>query len=112
VSQRTSSLEMDASIDPRIALLNDSRDARSSIANASAALTARAARRREAQWPTWQMDRSWPDGLLPLVRTHLEQDPRVKRARPRQAVAWGALFVSLLAIAMAFFAVGTTFGVF
>ena len=110
--QRTPSLEMHASIDPRITLLKDSCEARSNIANAPSTLATRAERRRESQWATWQMDRSWPDGLLPLVRTHLEPDSRAKYARPREAVAWGAVLLSLLAIGMAFLAVGTTFGMF
>ena len=111
MGQRTPSLEMDASIDPRVALLNHSRDARSTIASTPSTLATRAALRREAQWSTWQMDRSWPDGLLPIVRTHLEADQRVRNSRPREALVWSAVSMALLALLMAFLAVGTTFGV-
>ena len=45
MSNRSQDLEMFAVCDPRVNILNDLRAART---------------RREAQWATWQMDRSWP----------------------------------------------------
>src|SRR5580658_7761324 len=53
---------MYAVVDPRVALLNDLHWARGP-APASQPMRDRSpgAVRREAQWPTWQMDRSWPE---------------------------------------------------
>lgn len=52
-----SDLEMNAVFDPRIGLLKELRDAHSA--------------RRDAQWSTWQMDRSWSERVA--VRTPIER---------------------------------------
>lgn len=62
---------MYAVVDPRVALLNDLHWARCP-APTSQRMPVRnpGAARREAQWPTWQMDRSWPQRSA--VRTNIE----------------------------------------
>jgi len=52
MSERRPELEMYAVLDPRITLLKGLRNG--TERNPESA-------RREAQWPTWQMDRSWPE---------------------------------------------------
>jgi hypothetical protein len=61
VARRNRDLEMHAIVDPRVALLNDLHWARCPVPTSQPLrerLPGRA--RRMAQWPTWQMDRSWP----------------------------------------------------
>ena len=61
MATRNPDLEMYAVVDPRVALLNDLHWARCPVPTSQPLrghLQGRA--RRVAQWPTWQMDRSWP----------------------------------------------------
>lgn len=61
MARRSPDLEMHAVVDPRVALLNDLHWARCPVPTSQPLrgyLPGSA--RRVAQWPTWQMDRSWP----------------------------------------------------
>jgi hypothetical protein len=90
VSNRSQDLEMFAVYDPRVSALNDLRAART---------------RREAQWATWQMDRSWPHrwgAPTPIERV-------LDRAPQRKDLPWifaSALFVALGVVGAGLLTVG------
>jgi hypothetical protein len=110
VRRVTPDLEMNASLDPRIRMLSELRNGRAADRPPARTLARRAERRREMRWPTWQTDRSWPEPLLPLVRTHVEPDEPGNVPRPHSALVWGAVFLAIFALLLALLALGAAFG--
>jgi hypothetical protein len=90
MSKRKPELEMYALIDPRITLLRDLRDGESA--------------RREAQWPTWQRDRSWPDRSARCLPVQPLDDDQVRHLRdyfPLVLSATGLLaLIAVIAVAL------------
>jgi hypothetical protein len=62
MAKRSPDLEMYAVFDPRVTLLKDLRDGQWPVPTSVPGLDCKRERlRRESQWGTWQMDRSWPE---------------------------------------------------
>ena len=106
MATRNRDLEMYAVVDPRVALLNALHGPPRlvPISPQKRDLTLERAR-REAQWPTWQMDRSWPDRMA--ARTTIER-ASVSAVR-RASLPWtlgAAGFLALGVVAAGLLAVG------
>jgi hypothetical protein len=106
VARRNRELEMYALVVPRIALLNDLHWARCPVPTSQPMRDRNPGRaRREAQWPTWQMDRSWPQRSAARVNIECVS---VGAAR-RKSLPWtlsAAGFVALGVAAAGLLAVG------
>ena len=87
MSKRAPDLEMYAVLDPRISLLKDLRDGESA--------------RREAQWPTWQTDRSWPDRPARRLPIQLADNDEVRHLRDYFPLVLSAAGVLALVVAIA-----------
>lgn len=98
MAKRKLDLEMYAVVDPRVALLNELHWARCPVPSAQVMRDrSPGAIRREAQWPTWQMDRSWPSRSA--ARTTIECMP-VGAAR-RHGLPWTLGAAGFLALGVA-----------
>jgi hypothetical protein len=106
VANRGSDLEMHAVFDPRITLLKELRGGEWPVPIARQKREPNPETvRREAEWPTWQMDRSWPEGSA--TRMSIEHTP-VSEA-PRTGLAWvlgAAGFLALGIVVAGLLAVG------
>jgi hypothetical protein len=87
MSNRRPDLEMYAVLDPRIALLRDLRDGESA--------------RREAQWPTWQTDRSWPERSARRLPIQAAADDEVRHMRDYFPLVLSATGLLALIVAIA-----------
>ena len=97
MAKRNPDLEMYAVLDPRVTLLNELRNAHYERSHEAI--------RREAQWPTWQTDRSWPDAAA--VRMPVDRASRT--AAPHDSLPWtlgAAGFLALGIIAAGLLTVG------
>jgi hypothetical protein len=73
---------MYAVLDPRVTMLKDLRDAEWPVATSPLERErSPEAARRAAQWPTWQMDRSWPDRSAARLPAPLVDDGRLRNLR-------------------------------
>jgi hypothetical protein len=98
MAKRNLDVEMYAVVDPRVALLNELHWARCPVPSVQVMRDRSAgAIRREAQWPTWQMDRSGP--ARTAVRTTIECLP-VAAAR-RTGLPWTLGTAGFLALGVA-----------
>jgi hypothetical protein len=97
---------MYAVFDPRVSALNDLREAQWPVPSSPYRHDAhRETARRESQWATWQMDRSWPD------RSHLRRpaEPPSVSAVARGDMQWkltAAAFLALGVVAAGLLTVG------
>jgi hypothetical protein len=78
---------MYALLDPRITLLKDLRDGESA--------------RREAQWPTWQADRSWPARAARRLPVQPLDDDQVRQLRDYFPLVLSATGLLALIVAIA-----------
>jgi hypothetical protein len=106
MSKRSADLEMYAVFDPRVKLVNDLRSGQWPVATSAPKRDCKQeALRRESQWGTWQMDRSWPERFA--VRT--SHEGMSERQGRRSSPSWtlvAAGFVAVGIVAAGLVAVG------